>query len=264
MFWMKSRELNKILLKFKLSRYKMFKIDTILNLLNSFTYLLANLLFWYLITDTGFFIKEWTYSNILVFIAFSELFFGLDSSLFYMVSRFWRMIYSGALDSQLTRPLDPRLRFILLNINYIGALNSFITFIIILIVSQSNLNISLIFVGAIIVIISNIILALIRFVLSYTAFWLGKMDAISELADCLTGFNKYPMIIMPKTIKILFKTLLPFYFFSTFSAEIVIQKIDFTTFIYGAMGILCNLIFWSIINSIVWKKGTARYESLNG
>jgi ABC-2 type transport system permease protein len=242
----------------------MFKLDTILSVMNSFTYLIANLLFWYLITDTGFFIEGWTYSNILVFIAYSELFFGLEGSLFYMVSRFWRMIYSGALDSQLTRPLDPRLRLILLNINYIGVLNSFITFIIILIVSRSDLNIILVIVGVIIVIIANVILALIRFILSYTAFWLGKMEAISELTDCLTGFNKYPMVIMPKAIKILFKTLLPFYFFSTFSAEIVIQKVDFTSFIYGTMGILCNLVFWSIINSIVWKKGTARYESLNG
>ena len=90
------------------------------------------------------------------------------------------------------------------------------------------------------------------------------MDAMSELADSLTSFNKYPMVIMPKAIKVLFKTLLPFYFFSTFSVEIVIQKIDHITVIYGIIGILFNLLFWSIINSIVWKKGISRYESING
>jgi ABC-2 type transport system permease protein len=264
MFLRKSRELIKILIKFRVSRYRMFKADTILNILSSLAYLAANLLFWYLITDTGFFIEGWSYKDILVFIAFSELFFGLDSAVFSVISRFWNLIYTGALDTHLMRPLDPRMRLIILNIDYMGILSSFLTFVIILLISCIKLNIILVFSGILVVFTANVVLALIRLTMSYAAFWIGKMDAMSELADCMTLFNKYPLVIMPKAVRILLKTVLPFYFFSTFSAEAVTGKISYETAGLGLFGIFISLIFWSIINRIIWKKGTARYEGING
>lgn len=242
----------------------MFQFDTILNIVSNLTFVVLNLVFWYFITDMGFFIEGWTYNDILVFVAFSEFFFGMDGAVFQLASRFWWIIYSGALDSQLTRPIDPRLRLILLNMNHMGAVNAFLTLIFLLVVSQAKLQIGLVLLGVVVTIFANITIALVRFVCSYAGFWLGKMDAISELLDSMSWFNKYPMTILPKAIKVVFKTVLPFYFFSTFSTEVVLGKLNVTTFCYGVAGLLCNLGLWSLINWAVWEKGIARYEGING
>ncbi|QSX05004.1 ABC-2 family transporter protein [Sedimentibacter sp. zth1] len=264
MYLVKLRSVNKILLKLRIDRCKLFKTDTILSVISSLTYLVANLLFWYLINNTGFLIDGWSYSDILVFIAYSELFFGLESAIFSVASRFWFVVHSGSLDVNLSRPLDPRFRFILLNMDYIKIITTFITFIVIILISKQKINIFMHVLGILIVMVSNFILMLIRFTMSYMSFWFGKMDAISELADCLTWFNKYPLTIMPNIIKIVFKILLPFYFFSTFSTEAVLNKLTMQTAIIGCLGLISNIIIWIVINNYVWKKGREKYESING
>lgn len=242
----------------------MFKVDSILNIFSSLTFFVANIFFWFIMTETGLFIKGWSFNETLVFIAYSELFFGLDSAIFSMSSRFWYIIYSGNLDTLLTRPLDPRIRLIILNTNYLEIVTTALSFLMIIIVSGVKINFFLLIAGIAIVIIANIVLALIRFIMSYSAFWVGRMDAVSELSDCLTWFNKYPLVIMPTLLKIVFATILPFYFFSTFSAELVLVKLTYSKAIVFVIGLIFNLIIWMIINKIIWKKGIARYESLNG
>jgi ABC-2 type transport system permease protein len=263
MFFKKFREINKVCFKFLSRRFQYFKFDTVLRFLSNIVYIVLNILFWFLVKDAGFSIKGWTFDDILV-VAFSELFYSIESSMFGMVSRFWKVIYSGALDTLLIRPLDPRLRFAMLNINYGGILDAFIKFIILLLISRKQVSIIMILAGIIVVFFANTILALIRLFLSYSAFWFGKMDALSELADSMTQFNKYPLVIMPKFTKILFTFAIPFYFFSTFSSELVLGKLNSITLIIGILGLCVNLLLWIVLNNILWKKGRARYESING
>lgn len=256
--------INKVYFRFIIRRFQYFKLDTILSFISNIVYIASGILFWYLVSDAGFGIEGWTFNDILVFVAFSELFYSIESSMFGVISRFWRVIYSGMLDTLLTRPLDPRLRFAMLNVNYSGILHGFIKFTIILLIANTRVSPIMVLAGIVVVFVANTILALIRLLLSYSAFWFGKMDAMSELTDCLNQFNKYPLVIMPKVIKVFFMFGLPFYFFSTFSSELVLGKLNQRTLVIGAVCLIFNILLWTLLNKILWKKGRERYESING
>lgn len=260
----KYREINKVYFRSIIRRFQYFKLDTTLKLISNIVYIVSGILFWFLVTDAGFKIEGWSFNDILVFVAFSELFYSIEMSMFGMVSRFWRVIYSGMLDTLLTRPLDPRLRFAMLNVDYSGILNGFIKFSVILFIAKTRVSPIAVLAGIVVVFVANTILALIRLLLSYSAFWFGKMDAMSELADCLTQFNKYPLVIMPKVIRLLFMFGFPFYFFSTYPSELVLGKLNPRTLVFGIVCLIFNILLWTFINKILWEKGREKYESING
>lgn len=264
MFLKKWMECLEIVFRMRISRYKESRTDTLLGVLSSFLYLALNILFWVIIGDAGFVVEGWTQADIFVFVAFSEFFFGLDNAVFSMTSRFWYVIYAGGLDVLLTKPQDPRIRFLLLNTDFLGILTAFLSCIILLLLSGKKLMLTEILLGMFFVILANVVLALIRQTLSYAAFWQGKMEAVCEFSDSLTRFNKYPLVIMPKLLRRVFQCVVPFYFFSTFSAELVNGFLSTAMLFKGfAMLIVCGGIWW-YIHSYVWKRGLQRYESIQG
>lgn len=264
MFLKKWGRLLKVLGMFEIRRFRYYFLDVITSLGSKIVYLLINVAFWYVVMDAGYTIHGWSYGDIIVFIAFSELFYGLDRAVFSAASRFWRVIYSGTLDNGLTRPIDPRLKLFLLNIDYMEVAITMLEFIFLLFLSGNSLSVGKVCIGILMVILANLILALIRLGMSYFAFWHGKMDAITELADSMTSFNKYPLVIMPKVVRCVFQFVLPFYFFSTFSAEIVNFTLGYRTFLIAFAGVGCNIALWGTINHVLWKKGLARYEGIHG
>ena len=264
MYFKKSLNVLKKLLRFSIKRFTLYKFDSIMNIIASLIFLIGSIFFWVVITDAGFYISDWSLKEILIFIAFSELFFGIDEYLFSSASDFWMLIFSGNLDTQLTRPFDPRKRFIILNMNFIGLLTTCIKFVVIVSISKYSFYIPNLLIGIFIVIIGSISFMFLRFTISYLGFWLEKMDALTEICHCLTKFNKYPNIIFPRLIKLCFTTIFPFYFFSTFPAELVTNKLTTNNLIILCIAMIGNFFLWININKIVWKRGRKRYESLNG
>ena len=254
----------KILFLFEWRRLKYYSVDYIMDVASKVIYLALNLLFWYIVKETGFAMDGWEYRDIVVFLAFSELFYGLDAAVFTYASRFWMSIYAGALDNNLTRPLDARARFLLLNVDYISLVLAFVEFIVLLLFSGHTIKVFAVFAGVLAVLGANIVLSLIRLCGSYLAFWHGKMEAMSEISDSLTSFNKYPLTILPKTLVYVFKFVFPFYFFSTFSSEIACFTIEARELLISCMGFMCLLMLWMVINNVMWEKGLKRYESVNG
>lgn len=264
MFLKRPLHIIKILFLFEWRRLKYYSVDYLMDVISKIIYLALNLLFWYIVQEAGFSMEGWEYGDIVVFLAFSELFYGLDGAVFTYASRFWRCIHAGVLDNSLTRPLDARVRFLLLNVDYISLILTFIEFIVLLCFSGHRLNIFVVFTGALAVIGANLVLSLIRLCGSYLAFWHGKMSAMSEISDCLTSFNKYPLTILPKTLVYVFQFVFPFYFFSTFSTELLCFPIKTRELLISGIGFACLLILWSVINKILWEKGLKRYESIHG
>ncbi len=253
-----------IMFLFEWRRLRYYSLDYILDVSSKVVYLGLNLLFWYIIQEAGFTMEGWGYRDIVVFLAFSELFYGLDGAVFTYASRFWMYVHGGVLDNTLTRPMDSRVRFLLLNVDYIGIILSFVEFTVLLLFAGNGLHVIGILFGILVVVGANLILALIRLCASYLAFWHGKMSAVSEISDCLTSFNKYPLTILPKPLVYVFQFVFPFYFFSTFSAEIVCFPIGTTELVISGAGFLFLMALWSAANQFLWEKGLERYESING
>ena len=126
--------------------------------------------------------EGWNYAEIIVFIAFSELFYGLDGAVFTYSSRFWICVHTGALDNTLTRPLDSRVRFLLLNVDYLSIILAFVEFMVLLLLSGKSLNIVGILFGVLVVVGADLVLSLLRLCGSYLSFWHGRMNAVSEIS----------------------------------------------------------------------------------
>lgn len=256
--------LAKVMIRMRMSRYRSFKLDGMLLLISNLIFLVATILFWYVVNDVGFLVDGWSYPQLLVFIALSELFYGFEQNVFSVASLFWQLIYNGLLDAQLVRPIDPRKRFLLLNIDYMGLLISFVKVGVILALANVPLNPVKLLFGALVIFAANYVLMLIRLIICYMAFWNRKMDSLTQICDCFTQFNKYPLVIFPQLVKIVFQTILPFYFFSTFSAEFVLDKLSGQNLIVLLGGLLFNLVFWSLLNRVMWQVGRKNYESISG
>ena len=264
MFLKRLYNIIKMLFLFEWRRLKYYSVDYIMDVISKVIYLALNLLFWYIVQEAGFSMEGWAYGDIVVFLAFSELFYGLDGAVFTYASRFWMCVHAGVLDNNLTRPMDARVRFMLLNVDYLNLILAFVEFAVLLLLSGHSINFFGAFIGVLVVLGANIVLSLIRLCGSYLAFWHGKMSAVSEISDCLTSFNKYPLTILPKPLVYVFKFVFPFYFFSTFSSELVCFTMDAKKLLISGTGFACLLILWSILNKVLWEKGLKRYESING
>ncbi len=264
MFLKRQYNIIKVLFLFEWRRFRYYSVDYTMDMISKIIYLILNLLFWYIVRETGFSMKDWSYGDIVVFLAFSELFYGLDGSVFTCVSRFWLCIYSGTLDNNLTRPIDARVRFMILNVDYLNLILTFVEFTVLLLLSKQKASIFDVVVGIFVVLGANMVLSLIRLCGSYLAFWHGKMSVVSEFSDCLTSFNKYPLTILPKPVIYVFKFIFPFYFFSTFSSEFVCFEPEARELIISGIGFVCLFMLWSVLNNFLWKKGLKRYESING
>lgn len=254
----------KVLFKFRIRIMKTFKLDSILAMASNIILLLGSILFWLLISESGFDLKGWSYSDILVFIAFSEMFYGFEQNVFASASEFWRVIYMGVLDVQIMRPFDVRLRFLLMNVDYLGLFLSFIKVGIIILVSGSRLSLGKILLAISFIFMACYVLMLIRFMVSYLAFKYGKTEVVTQLCDSITKFNKYPLVIFPVVIRIIMTVALPFYFFSTFPAEYVLGKVTGVNILYMLCALLGNMVLWTVLNNLAWRRGRINYESLNG
>ncbi len=254
----------KISLKLRMKKISLYRGDYIFHAISNVIFLLSSIFFWYIVTEVGFNIKGWSFSQILVYVAFSEFFYGLNQNVFSIASQYWNLIYGGTLDVQLCRPLDTRLRLIILNMDISGLLLTIVKFVVILCLAQIKLEIWKLLLGIFIVIVACITFSLLQFTISYFAFWLHKVDALTEISENLTLFNKYPLVIFPTIIKGVFCIVFPFYFFSTFSAELVLAKIQTDFILIYLIALVINLIFWWGLSNIVFRKGRRRYESING
>lgn len=254
----------KVLFKFRFRIMKTFKLDSILSIASNIISLVGSILFWLLISESGFELAGWSYRDVLVFIALSEMFYGFEQNVFASASEFWRVIYMGGLDVQMVRPFDVRVRFILMNIDYVGLLLSFVKVGVIIMVSGARLVFSKMLLAILVIFVACYVLMLIRLMVSYLAFKYGKTDVVTQLCDSITKFNKYPLVIFPMVIRIIMMVVVPFYFFSTFPAEYVLGKINGVTIIYMLCALLGNVVLWTILNKLAWRRGRMSYESLNG
>lgn len=258
------KSIFKTIFNIEVTRLKEYKVSAICEILTNITYLVINLVFWRSLFDIGYNVNGWSYADIIVFIAYSELFFGLYSAAFANLSRFWQYIVTGTLDIYLVRPIDSRLRMFLFNIKYIGLIKTIIFFTILLIYSGKEFTFLGLIFSFCICIIGLIIFALIQLCISYTSFYFGKVESLNEISDSITMVNKYPTTILPSVLQMIFKTVLPFYFFSTLPAEILTGKINFSNGFMTLVFMFVCLGIWVVLHNFIWKRGLEKYESYNG
>lgn len=248
----------------ELNRYKTFSANYFFELLSNIIFVIANILFWEALYINDYVIPFWNREQMYVFLAFVELFFAFKNSFYSSTARFSSLIMTGRLDVFLTQPTPLLFRLTWRNFNFFELLKGLIIFFLLLSPSRNIITHSAVCVGMLLCFMGAATLAKMQLIISYTSFWLGKIDTIYELIDALMNFNKYPINIMPQMILRIFIYILPFYTFSTNPTLFSLNSFNspFGALTYIGYTIIMYII-WSVLERIVWKRGMRRYESYN-
>jgi ABC-type uncharacterized transport system permease subunit len=86
-----------------------FRVSFFLKVLSGLVRAATMLVFWRGVLALSPKFLGWDEGSLMVFMAASELFFGLHLAFMSISGRFWAYIRTGMLDVYLTRPCDPRL-----------------------------------------------------------------------------------------------------------------------------------------------------------
>lgn len=98
---------------------------------------------------------------------------------------------------------------------------------------------------------------MLRFAFSIWVFWTDRSWAISRLYFQFFSFATKPDPIYPKMIRYLILTALPFAFIGSIPARALLTGLS--PFEYGLVATV--LVGFGIFNSVMWRKGVARYQS---
>lgn len=253
-----------IALKLHIKKIKYFKVDYGFMIISNIIQVLIMIVFWDSLYNNNLILPNWDWSHLMIFTAFSEMFFGLKSSFTMAGSRFWTLIVSGKLDSFLVRPIDSRFHFIIRNFRPEFLIRTIPSIFILITISGLTLKPMAFLFGIIVCGIGVILLTLIELCIGYTAFKYGKVDAINELIDSLLQFNSYPLTIFGKVLTSIFTFIIPFMFFSTIPSQIGTNMLGSKELIMAILSLLFVSSIWLGLDNFLWRKGIENYESYNG
>ena len=247
-----------------LKRALYFKLNFILNVITNLMFVFMSILFWKVIYDNKYVIPGWDFKNLIMFTGFAELFFGIKNGFFATSSRFWVLIVTGRLDTLLVRPINPKLRVLIANTNIMEFVKGLAIFLSLLFLTQDNIHVGKLLIAVLMCFIAAINFALIEFCISYIAFKYGRVDAVMEIIDAMTLFNKYPLNMFPRSVFLFFVFVIPFSFLSTIPAMVGVGNMGWPMIGKFAIVLTIITVLWFAIDNYLWKKGLKKYESYNG
>jgi len=219
--------------------------------------------FWHIVT-AKFAVPGWSQERLFVFLAFVELYWGFSRGLFGGARRLQEHILRGTLDIWLCRPVDPRWVVLAQDIDPIALLRSavLVLFWLGLAAAQgAHLTVGPLLLGAVVCLATAGLFALLFFTVSYAAFYIGRAEALDELASSAWDAARYPMDMFGSAARAVFTWVLPALFAATAPALLATGG----TLPAGTWaGLACLLPVWWLIQERLWRAGLRRYESANG
>lgn len=233
---------------------------------NSYTFiasimsvLLDNIVFivqWLLFFSFSKTIAGFSFNDIVIFLAISELVYGISNFFCKGAYDLSRLIINGKLDVFLIQPRNVLINVITSNISPHAISNIISGYLLLLIFKFSVINLVTF---TILSITSAIALTAIVIILNSVSFWIiGFHSVIDELVSITIMFGNYPDKIFSLPIKILLYTIiptgcliyLPVNFILTFTFQILVSFVFYVLFV---------LIF----SVIIFNLGIKRYSSSN-
>lgn len=203
-----------------------------------------------------------TKSELYVYLAFVEIFYGFKSAFAPVTAKLWRLVYSGRILAFMTRPIHPLILYVVstMQLQMLVPPLPIITYL--LYKSKHVWTIDSLVFGIIMALIAVVLVALLELTTSCFAFWGTKMNALDEIVDSLLGFTKYPLTVLHIGWQFIFTVIFPFMFYATIPSFIAMETKDVPIEIW--FGLLCVFSLWSFFLSLLWKKGVKVYDGFNG
>lgn len=189
------------------------------------------------------------------------MFMALKRGLFPVTGKLWRFIFTGQIDTYLTRPIHPTVLFIVNNIHLEFLIAPLPTILFLFWKSQTIWSGESLIIGSFIVFIAVIITVLLELSASGLAFWFGNISAIDEIVDSFLQINKYPLTLLNQGWQVIFSIVLPFMFNATVPSQIASGLKVSTLSVTGGV---VSILLWPVLVYFVWKEGRRRYEGYGG
>jgi ABC-2 type transport system permease protein len=202
----------------------------------------------------------WTQEQVYFFLG---IFFSSDALFTVLFQRnFWtfsNLVNQGELDALLTKPIHP----LFLALSRSMSLTAIFNFFLGLMISARYAQAAG-FVGGIHwislglwLIIGLITAVLLRFTFSVWIFWTDRSWALSRLYYQFFAFATKPDTFYPQSIRYLILTVLPFAFIGSIPTRALLYGLSAQE--YGLIAGV--LVFFSILNAILWQKDLKQYQS---
>lgn len=205
-------------------------------------------------------IAGWTQDQVFFFLG---IFFASDALFTIFFQRnFWNfsdLVNKGELDILLTKPIHPIFLALSRSINLTAAFNILL-----------GLGVAAKYAGpagfqggihwlevGFWLLIGLLTALLLRFTFSIWVFWTDRSWAMSRLYYQFFAFATKPDTLYPKAIRYLILTGLPFAFIGSVPARALLYGLDWIEY----LDIFAVLFGFFLLNSYLWKKGLARYQS---
>ncbi len=202
----------------------------------------------------------WTREQVYFFLG---IFFASDALFTVFFQRnFWSfsdLVNKGELDILLTKPVHPLFLALSRSINITAGFNIILGLTIsyrysILAGFPGGLHWFLVIFWLLFGLISAL---LIRFTFSVWVFWTDRSWAISRLYYQFFAFATKPDTIYPKAIRYLILTALPFAFIGSVPTRALLHGLTIQEYVGGFF----VLFAFFLLNSFLWSRGLARYQS---
>jgi ABC-2 type transport system permease protein len=230
----------------------------------SLVYLVIALLFWQVIYTQTTLVAGWSQPQVFILLGFSELFWATQRGILCGAFLIPSSIQMGIIERWLTSPLDPRFG-ILLERNqifmFVRSLPSVVIWFVLGIGAGVPVGIGDLFLGLMTTIIAVFSMTAIITVIGSLAFWLGQSDALSELAQAIADWTRWPTNVFSDPLRLVLTYVFPIALAATLPAS-AIRRILSWQLVLG-LGLLI-LLLWGVIQEVIWRRGIARYEGYGG
>lgn len=226
--------------------------------------LLTTLIFW-LIVNQNAYLPNWTYQELIIYTLILD-FSQSIGQIGFGITQLPYALQSGEFDLMMIKPLSPILFLIGKYMNLSLIIQRIITTSLLLIISFHIFLIELAFsrvlVSFIMVLMGVFIYQMFNALLHFSAFWLKKVDFITNLFYSLDDFQQYPLDLFDKLVRYIFTLVIPFALICYYPSLVLLNKTDIQ--IQFLMIYLGVFIAFLLITRCVYQRGVSKYESFGG
>lgn len=234
-----------------------------------FVHLLFNfsfiLIFWNVLLRHIHTFGDWTFPELALFSGVTFLGESLGG-IFFGFRDLPQRILNGDLDKFLVRPINTLFAVLFERVSIVYFLEQFIASILLIGIIFTNFSLTFslsgFILGSMTLMFGVIIYHLIYGIITFLAFWVGRIGVFRAIIFGLTDAKQYPLTIFPANVRFFLTYLIPTALLSFYPTIMILEKssVKFTFFMQiGVLFLLVILLFqW------VWKKGLERYEANGG
>lgn len=253
--------LIRAVLEMKTREQLQFRTSMVADFSSSLMRNIIQVLFWWVLLHGDARLVTWSFGEVMLFLAFTELFTAVQRGLLYGVSQFHNVIHAGQLDVYLTTPLDPRLHALLAfsqPLFFVRSLPSVVMYLAFAVASGATLHPSLL-VALLLMLCGTWIYTELQLLIGFTGFWLGQVEGITYLMNSVWEALRYPTSIFSGSVYLILTYLLPIGYAATLPARATLHT-DWVGPLLALGTSLTVAFLWHVLQDVTWKRGMRRYE----